>query len=284
MKQQSKFEEIVLGVFRFIIKNALDLATLIIAGIIFIFSNLTQLPYEELLKNIIGLLCLMAVSNLYFRQIRLNKLEKLSEQMNASLHGIVNDVLLSYKIDLIYQDVLKAKTVWMIGCTLKTSVFYMFDGLIGAINNGLNLKMIMMDFRCEEAIKTLCNMYPGSKNIATSQQSLVSCIHRINRIANTISRNPEGSLEVGLFPSLLRYGMIIIDPQMASGKIYLKLYRHTQSSFRPVVLIEKEKHPEWFELFYNQAKGIFDICDERGEVFRENELDRLGEIIRNEAG
>ena len=150
----------------------------------------------------------------------MRKIEKNIKEMNESLDGIVNNVLSSQKIERIYNDIENANKVWMIGNCLRSSIFYMFDGLIEAIERGLDLITIVMDFRNLDGIKTLCNMYPGSKNEVTSKQTHEYCTRRIFRIAASSLIETKGSIRIGLFPSILRYGMIIIDPEIPRGKIY----------------------------------------------------------------
>lgn len=266
MNRKSKVEEVIYAVIKFMLQNALDLATFIIALYIFVTSSLGKQTSDSLLTTIVGLLGVMAISDLAFRQIRLRKLEKLSEKMNDSLMGIVKNVLFSYRIDEISEEVEQASTVFLVGNTLRTSAYYLYDEFVNGLKKGLRLKVIMMDFHHDEAIETLCNMYLGSKNRRTTSISLMTSCKKICSIGQSLSLDTNGMMQLGLFPSTLRYGMIVIDPEKTNGKIYLKLYRHNHGRFRPVIFIDKSKYPDWFDLFYDQALELWKICEEKGEI------------------
>jgi hypothetical protein len=281
---KSKVEEIVYAVFKFLLQNALDLTTFGIALYIFVTSNFGQQTSDSLLTTIVGLLGVMAISDLIFRQVRLRKLEKLSEKMNDSLMGIVKNVLFPYRIDQISEEVEQASTVILVGNTLRTSAYYLYDEFVNGLKKGLCLKVIMMDFTHDEAIETLCNMYLGSKNRRTTAISLMTSCKKICNIGQSLPVDANGMMELGLFPSTLRYGMIVIDPEKASGKIYLKLYRHNHGRFRPVIFIEKSKYPDWFDLFYDQALELWKICEEKGRVIRGGAFQTLAHELGQEMG
>lgn len=261
----NKEESFVPVIFDFIISNIFDLITLLLAGIATILSQTGKIQVVTTLSILLGLMVTIALSDILFREKRFSKLESQTQEILQLTTCTSENIISGYEIDKIRVEFNKASEVFLIGNTLKTTLSYMENELNEALSKGLTLKIVVMDFRNDFALQTLCEMYSDSEEVSYLQvkQSQRDSFKKIYKLTKQQYNEPQRKLSVGLFPSVLRYGLVLIEPNSTNGKIFIKPYKYTKYDRRPMILLEKSKQSEWFDFYKKQADAIWETCQKK---------------------
>ena len=279
MTKSLNLEKSGMAIWNFICANVLDLLTLAVAGYIFISSNVSNFLPEQLLVQVIGILTLIAFSNLVYRG-KLKKIECISEETNASLHSIIEELLLFYDPEDIKQGLKDSKQeIILIGNSLKTTLDYFSGLLIERIDDGVNIRMLLMDYKEDRALDVNVNGYIGERDNKFSKLSLVNSMRKIYHIFYTKNSDKPGELVLGLVPFPLKYGLVIIDPSEKNSMLFVKFYGYMNSSQRVMLVVKKEKQPKMFDYFYQQAESIWSNCAEKGRIISEFDEKDLPEVL-----
>lgn len=250
----------------YLLDNLFDIFTILVAGYLVIrhqISPFTTSDIAELATWILGVLGLVAVSGLWERNRRLNRIEKLSEESRdlivhrLSRKARAADFFLSER-SLSDKTFASASNIYLSGITLtRTTREYMY-ALGQRLVAGADIRIIIVDPTVESVLEEFVLRSMGD----TTPEYWRSRLQTVETVIDAIAKTPgsKGRLEVGYLPYTPSFGFVMIDPDEPHGFCFVELYHHKSAEPNPVFELRASDDPYWYSFFRRQYEILWNSC------------------------
>lgn len=249
----------------FLFDNLFDILTIVIAGYL-VIRNQLQPPTANDIPNlanwILAVLALLAVSGLWERNRRLNRIEeatnetrelvqrKLSQQIRAS------DFFLSEK-KLSPEIFSAANTVFLLGFSLARTIRDYHHVLGQRLAIGANIRVIVLDPDNETLLQIV-----AQESVTASAEHWHNTIKTTTAFIGIIEqeRNRKGKLELGYLPFPPAFGLIFIDPYEPHGFCIVDIYHHKSTAPNASFRLSAANDPFWYNFYREQFESAWQSC------------------------
>lgn len=249
----------------YLLDNLFDIFTILVAGYLVIRGQIQPFTNEnipDLATWILAVLGLIAVSGLWDRNRRMNRIEKLSEESRdlilRHLSGKTHADDFFQPEEVIPDKVMgSATTIYFVGVTLSGTATRYANILRQRLAVGANIKIIMVeatdsvleDLKLRSWAKVEPTYYPDRLKSVKSQFEYI-----LQESAG------KGKLELGHLPFHPSFGLIMIDPDQPHGVCYVNIYPHKLTGPRPSFEVRASDDPMWYGFFRKQFDILWNSC------------------------
>lgn len=260
------------NLFKFIMRNFIDLATIAVAGYVVIRHQVSPFKIEELAAWLLAILALMAISGLWERNRRLDKIEKLVQENhdlalkeygeNAKAHHFfANDTNFLHQISKTRFD--NAKQIYLSGMSLRRTIRTLQPTLEQRLIAGVHVRVIILDGKSPLLMEELTLRSAGAKKAKGWREVIENANDDIQTIVQRLPKNAKGTLEVGFLPYIPSFGMVLINANERNGydKIcYVEIYHHRSTEANPTFVINYQDDETWFKFYASQYDLLWKSC------------------------
>ncbi len=224
----------------------------------------------DLVAWVLAVLGFLAISTVWERHRQLRHIE----QVSVETHEIVTKRLSGevFARDFFWQEGKKvtkealknADDIYVVGMLLsRTTREYL--ALFGdRVEAGANLKFVLLDYENTELMNIMPGRSYGTQTSDQLQQRIKQSVLHIKDIPN--SPNPSGTVQIGLLPYFPSFGMWLIDPDKAHGKIMVEMYHHRTPERQPMFTLQADEDAYWYNQFREQFDLLWESCETAGKV------------------
>jgi hypothetical protein len=215
---------------------------------------------------------MMAISGLWERNRRLDKIEKLAQENHdlvlreygkqAKAHNFfVSDENYLHQISKNRFD--NAKQIYLSGMSLRRTIRTLQPVLEQRLIAGTNVRVIILDGRNLPLMEELSLRSAGAKKAKGWQEVIENVRDDIQTIVQRLPKNTKGRMEIGFLPYIPSFGTLLINPNEKSdtNKIcYVELYHHRSTDTNPTFLLQSENDETWYKFFATQFDLLWKSC------------------------
>lgn len=207
----------------------------------------------------LAVLALLAASGLATRR-RSEETKARLDQLADSLSGEVAAArFLRRRMLPLDQDISTAADVRLVGVTLTRTVRDLLPVLDRRLRLSASLRVLVIDVdspaHAEAAARSLVAESPDFY-----RHRLASTIDLLRVLAAAAPQ--EAALQLRVLPYVPTFGMCLIDPDQAHGRIHVEIYQHRTIAPEPVFSLHADRDNPWYQLFLQQ----FEILWESGRL------------------
>lgn len=194
---------------------------------------------------------------------KLTKLETLlSDNQNLLTRSLSGKVqasrFFSTEQRITRQSLIGANTIYLSGINLTRTLRDYMHILGERLVAGAYIRIIVMDFQSETALKELLAKSVDNAKLENRQAALEAAANTVKLLAQT--PGAKGKLEVGYLPYVPHFGLTLIEPDSQTGICSIALYHH--KSLEPTVKFQLTAidDPEWYGFFRKQYENLWHSC------------------------
>ncbi len=158
------------------------------------------------------------------------------------------------------RDLAQAKFIGIVGVTLNRTVRDYQDIFEDRLASDACVRLIIIDPAGPAPRQALCRGMEGIGDALYADLSRLT-IERICVLARL--PNSTGTVELGLLPYVPSFGLIVIDPDEAHGRIIAEIYHHKSLAFNPTFELNAQRDARWYEFFRKQFDLLWESCGDR---------------------
>lgn len=257
----------------YLLDNAFDILT--IAATAYVVIRHEFKPYgpddiAELATWILAVLGLIAVSDLWQQRRRLTTIENLTQETrdlvakHLSGQARAQDFFWSDDTAIPAQDLAQANDIYVVGMVLNRAIRDHMAAFGDRLAAGANLRFIVLDWQNEAVMSVMPHRSYGSRPKEWWQERIRQTEGHIEDIPS--SENFAGSLKIGYLPHFPSFGMWLIDPDKACGKICVEIYHHRTPEANPRFSLHATEDSYWYNFFRKQFDLLWKSCEDNGRV------------------
>lgn len=234
-------------------QNAEIYLTILVALGLIIADIIGVVAPEIIAAGTLATLALLAYSNLNSREemeAAKNKTEALTQLIEDRMLGKPRAKQFFIEERPNYSsEFAKAKKICISGVTLSRTVRDYLGVFEDRLKNDASIQLIIIDPESVAAKQAALRSYR-----VTSDDFYPNRIRPTVELANLLISLPEitGEFLLYLLPFTPSFGLTLIDPDEAHGKIYVEIYQHKSVEPNPSFKLERQKDPEWYDFFAQQ--------------------------------
>ncbi len=250
------------SVIEYLLDNLFDILTIGVAGYIVIRHQIAPYDLAQLVSWILAVLGLIAVSGLWDRHRRLNRIEKLSEEsrdlvlrrISGKVHA--GDFFLSERrvSDPIFSSATK---IFLSGMTLTRATREYVHVLGQRLVAGASIRIMILE-PTDALLQELVLRSMGE----TSPDYWRNRIQTVETLVGVIAKTPgsKGKVEFGHLPYIPSFGFTMIDPDQPHGLCFVELYHHKSAEPNPTFELRASDDSYWYPFFRNQFEILWNSC------------------------
>lgn len=196
-------------------------------------------------------LALLAVGLLGSRR----QVAELSAQVRSRMAGEASagDILTRDKPDLVEQ-IRDAQDIRVVGVTLSRTLRNLVDELQRRAAAGATIKVALIDARTSAPAEAArrSTIYDRPDVFENRLRPSVDLLRELSATAGA-----EGRVSVRFLPFVPAFGLVLIDPQRPSGRIYVDIYSHSSASGDAVFSVLPDRDGHWYQHFQDEFDRIW---------------------------
>lgn len=262
MSERPKWLQITID---FVIDNVSILATLGTAAyVIFRQSNVaTRLSTDDLIAAVLGVLALLALSELIERHRRLNSIDRTTKQtlelLEKRLAERPSALGFFHKLPDFDNYVQGANQIDLCGIVLTSTINRQLSNLREQLNQGAKIRILVADPNSaalemgEARSEEPTGSYYRAKLDTTFQD--LSYLHQLQV---KFGQNAKGSFEVRLIPYAPSFAIYSFDTRRSTARLIVEVYPHvTGWGETPVFDLLPGRDGKWYEYFVQQFEHMW---------------------------
>jgi hypothetical protein len=246
----------------FLVENVPSLLTVAFTAYVLVQSQRATLQVTEILLWLLGIVGLLATSELVERFRRLKRIE------NATLKTLdVVQAMATPDAESILRDrwaldtavkAGRAGQIWACGYTLVNLVRGYESFFKDRLEDGCNIRLLLLKPDCDatNTLDRLMTPKPGEL-----MGDIKNVLARLERIEGSISSSAKGQLEIHLLKTAPTFSLLIVDPGLPQGWVQVEPY----PSYHDVPLdtgrphfVLKKREGYWYKFFCDQFQQLWD--------------------------
>ncbi len=249
--------------FEYFFDNFFDICTIIIAGFLVVLHQVRPFESDVLLEWILAVLGLIAVSGLWERSRRLNRIEKITKEsrdlVQTKLQGQASakDFFIGKEKGHSEQSFATADDIYLSGMTLTRTTREYLHIFGERLKSGANIKIMVVEPKPELMDELVLRSF-GNTTAGYWKTRIDTVVDLINVIAKT--PGSTGKLEIGFLPFLPSFGFTLIDYNRSHATCYVELYHHRSAMANPTFILKAKEDPNWYQFFQNQFETMWNMC------------------------
>lgn len=260
----------------FILDNLFDIATIIVAAGLVVRYQIQSPTLEnipELITWILAVLGLLAVSGVWDRNRRLNRIEKNSEEARDLAERFLNRKI--YAKDFLLTEskvsdrvLSSAHSITFVGKTLSRTTRDFFPILEKRLVAGADIRFAVIDPEADDVLEQAV-----VKGFDTTDDYWRQTILATETVIKAIAKTPKGKgrVEIGYLPYIPSFGLILIDQDQTHGRCFVEIYHHRSSAKNPTFEVNAADDPHWYKYFSEQTEILWESC--RTKVLKKSKYD-----------
>ncbi|MEJ3748004.1 hypothetical protein WEI85_32525 [Actinomycetes bacterium KLBMP 9797] len=204
-------------------------------------------------------LALLALSNLAGRHQQDDLRASIGALTTAVHQAIHTDVpvdrVLAVKAPALDEDLRAATDIRLVGVTLSRTVRDMVGPLDRRLRAGAVVRVIVIDPDSAAPLEAFARTL-GVTSPDFYRPRVDSTIEILSALA--LLPGTAGRIEVRLLPFVPTFGMYLVDPGTADGRIYVELYQHRSLEPNPCFGLRAERDGHWYGFFVNQFDTLWE--------------------------
>jgi hypothetical protein len=253
-----KIEEVIW----FLVENLPSLLTVAFAAYVLIQSQRATLQVMEVLLWLLGIVGLLATSELVERFRHLKRIEDTSlRTLNAIQAMAIPDAENILKdrqavIDNI-RKANRAKEIWMCGYSLVHLVRAHEGFFLERLKDGCNLRFLLLKPGCDVTHMLDRLMTPKPGQLIGDIDAVLACLRRIRASADSAT---SGQVEIRLLKTVPTFSLIIVDPGQPNGWVqvgpYPSYHNVPLDTGRPQLFLNRSEG-RWYKFFCDQFQRLW---------------------------
>ncbi len=249
----------------FLIDNLFDIVTILVAGFLVIRHQIQPFAptdITDLATWILAVLGLVAVSGLWDRNRRLQRIETLSqESRDLVLRHLgskvrAGDFFLS-EGHISRQTFASANTIFLSGMTLTRTTREYMHVLGQRLVAGASIRLVILEHE-DSLLQELASRSFGETTVEYWGNRLETVETMIDVIAKT--PGSTGKMELGFLPYIPSFGFIMVDPDEPHGVCFAELYHHKSAESNPTFELRASDDAYWYRFFREQFEILWSSC------------------------
>lgn len=253
----------------FIIDNASILITLGATAYIVIIQSIstTKLKTDDLITAVIGVIGLLALSELIERYRRLNAIDKTTKQVWELLRNKLADrpsaLAFFRKLPELDEYVQGANQIDMCGVVLTSTINRQLSNLREQLNQGAKIRILVIDPDSPALVVAEARSEePSGSYYRSKLETTFQDLAYLNQIQTKLGQTAKGSFEVRLIPYTPSFAIYSFDTNRATARLIVEIYPHVTGWGEPPVFdLMPGRDGKWYDYFVKQ----FDFMWERAK-------------------
>jgi len=253
----------------FILDNISILITLGATAYIVIAQSIsaTKLTTDDLITAVIGVIGLLALSELIERYRRLNAIDKTTKQVWELLRNKLADhpsaLAFFRKLPELDTYVQGANRIDMCGVVLTSAINRQLSNLREQLNQGAKIRILVIDPNSPAlVIAEARSEEPSGSYYRSKLETTFQDLAYLHQIQAKMGRTAKGSFEVRLLPYTPSFGIYSFDTSSSTARLIVEVYPHiTGWGETPVFDLMPGRDGKWYDYFVKQ----FDFMWERAK-------------------
>lgn len=254
-----------------LIDNIWDMITVVIAIVIIANYFSTPLPpsLEPIGNLIIGvftILGLLAVSGLWERWRRLNRIESIVRSIQFQISILTHRPVANRFFYSSKQEVINATSeitqspvnvIWFSGITLRGTVKAHQNYIEDLLRQGKRVRIMLVASELDDLMDELTR-----RSGAGNREYWRNCITNTQQIIEDIGNTCKGTgcLELGQLPFMPSFGIVMANPEQENGQAIVEIYHHDRAPLNSTFKLSAEDDPFWFTDFRHQYEILWSKC------------------------
>jgi hypothetical protein len=150
-----------------------------------------------------------------------------------------------------FQD---AQEIFIVGTTLSRTVRDYLGIFEKRLKEGARIKFVIIDPKSDAAKQATLRSY-GVKSEDFYHNRIKPTIDLLQILASL--PDLKGVSEFRLLPYMPSFGLVLINPKEANGKIYVEIYQHKSLEPNPLFILEAQRDEKWYRFFLQQFEVLW---------------------------
>lgn len=182
--------------------------------------------------------------------------QSLAEAVSNATHADVPaDRFLAVKAPAIDDELRAADDIRLVGVTLSRTVRDLVGSLDRRLRTGAVLRVVVIDPDTTAPVEAMARTL-GVTSPRFYRPRVASTLEILAGLASL--PGTAGRIEVRLLPFVPAFGMYLIDPATADGRVYVELYQHRSLEPNPCFSLQADRDGHWYRFFVNQFDTLWD--------------------------
>lgn len=249
---------------RFLLLNALVLATIAFVGVVLLVADTDETSERELLQWTLTTVGLLATSMLVERNVSIRRLEHLAESTNklviASLDRTHREDMLGKRVtlELLERRLATASTVWMSGGSLSRVIHNHVSLFEDKARKGCDFHFLLLDPSAQAAVETARSVVYEMPDPAVYVGQIGVALGQLRSFLLERDDEIRDQIEVKITDVVPTCGLLILDPDELHGRAWVELYPFKSPvGSRPVIYLTKSGDPQWFAYFVDTFQRMW---------------------------
>jgi hypothetical protein len=246
----------------FLIENVPSLLTVVFAAYVLIQSQRAALTQIEILLWLLGIVGLLATSELVERFRRLKRIEtatlKTLDAVQAMATPDAENILRDRRALDTAAKAGQARQIWACGYSLVNLVRGHETFFLQRLRDGCNIRLLLLKPDCDATDMLDRLMTPKPGELIGDIENVLA---RVKRIEGSISSSAKGQLEIHLLKTVPTFSLLIVDPGLPQGWVQVEPYPSYHNipldTGRPHFILAKSEG-RWYKFFCDQFQQLWD--------------------------
>lgn len=244
----------------FLLENLPSLLTVAFAAYVLIQSQRSTLQLMEVLLWLLGIIGLLATSELVERHRTLRKIERVSRETLEA----VKDFQIAPSAESLFErepssplaGFLNFSEIYISGMNLRRTATSHIGLFESRLREGATLKFLLVD-PDSDAVSIIAERNYVYRDAEILKSVIESSLESLRQIG--AGQNVKGSPEVKVLRYVPSYGLTIIDPNRTGARIRVDVYPYrVPPEDSPCFWLERDKDGKWFQFFLAQFRAMWE--------------------------
>jgi hypothetical protein len=203
----------------------------------------------------LAVLALLAASGVASRH-QAGEIRGRLDQLTADISGDVPaDRFLKPRMPALDDEMAAATEIGLVGVTLTRTVRDLLPTLDRRLRKGASIRVVVIDPEGSARADAVARSRGADKR-DFYQPRLDSTIDLLRVLASAAP--DESALELRVLPYVPTFGMCLVDPGEAHGRIHVEMYQHQTIEKNPSFSLRADRDNPWYQLFARQFETLWD--------------------------
>jgi len=181
-----------------------------------------------------------------------SRLERLAAEVSGNVPA---DRFLTTRRPVLEVDVAAAADIRLVGVTLSRTVRDLLPVLDRRLRKGASVRVLVIDGDGPARAEAIARARSADSS-DFYQHRLAATIDLLNVLASAAPT--ESALQLRVLPYVPTFGMCLVDPAEAHGRIHVEIYQHRTLEHSPKFSLQADRDGPWYQHFARQFETLWD--------------------------